>query len=439
MTLLFTVDKVMELLKLPSELIFNIITFLSGRDVQELSLVNHELNELCDCHRIWYNIIEKYTFLKSSFCDIPLESLKSVSRVSLKSLYINVLSKWDWLLGFWKRNTAAFGGLLFVKLEMTPCRIMGYDVQSKELKKNLVPMFAINIVEKQCHRCKNIHYSNGNNIKCILYSKTDHNLTFIDSDNENGDEFKICCLQGGSDEDHNREEMISDFLDTVGINHVDIPNAIFRGFINGGISFRKINIPHVSCDLKLVEPGFFAGDFSAHGTEIVLLKYYSNRILLEKVLGDKNVRCGAVSIDIDMSCPVDYSKVLRFIAEQPDEFNVKNTIQRFQIKEGHSQWLAHQNKYNVRSYVDKDVIKSLRFTHPDRTFGIDESDNSFIAAFKGKITLGRMPDAVIPNYFYYEVLAVVTNEDSLCVYRPYEESYFGIFLTAEKLFKRLCF
>ena len=55
---------------------------------------------------------------------------------------------------------------------------------------------------------------------------------------------------------------------------------------------------------------------------------------------NKNVRCGAVSINIDMSCPVDYSKVLRFIAEQPDEFNVKNTIQRFQIKEGHSQWLA---------------------------------------------------------------------------------------------------
>ena len=163
------------------------------------------------------------------------------------------------------------------------------------------------------------------------------------------------------------------------------------------------------------------------------MKYDSSSILLEKVTGDKNVRCGAVSIDIDMNCPVDYIKVLKFIAKQPNEFNIKDILNRFQARD--DSWQEDESCY----HVDRGLVQVLKSMFPERTFGIDETDNSFIAAFKGKITLGRMPDAVIPDYFYHEVLVVITNENSLYVYWGYHALDLGFDSVAEMPYKRLCF
>ena len=371
---------------------------------------------------------------KPSFYDFELEILKSMSWVSLKSFYINVLNKFDWIIGTWKRHLPAFGGLLFVKLEMSPCRIVGYDVQGIDLETHLVPMFETNIEIIDCDVSKSHTYLANENISCILYSLKEHNLA-IDYDSERPEEIKISCLVGDSDQHHDKEKMKSDFHEAVGMNNVAIPDAIFAGFDNGGITFSEINVPPVSHDVRIiVKPGFFAGDYSAHGNEIVLLQYNSNIILLEKISGDRNVRYGAISLEIDMNFPVDYMEVLKYIARQPDEFSVKRVIEQFPMSEDHWSEKGDKPKSN---YVDKSLLQALQYWLPYRTFGIDESDNSFIAALKGKITLGMMPDAEVPDYFYYEILAVITDDNSLCVLCPDEESGVGLDNIDEMFFKRL--
>ena len=423
----------MEFHNLPNEIVSKIILFLDGKDILKLSTVNRQLNELCDCHTTWLNIMKQYKTSEPSFYDFTLESLSSMNWKSLKSLYINVIEKWGWLIGSWKRHISAYGGLLFVKVRMSPCQVVGYDVLSVELEMNLVPMFEINISENDSDLLiGNPNCFTEGRIRCTLYSKTEHYFT-IERNIECPEEIEICCLKGDSGDDHDKEQMISDFGEALGRNSFEITNAIFDGFYNGGISLSKINVPPISCDNKIVEPGFFAGDYGAHGTEILLLKYDSSSILLEKVTGDKNVRCGAVSIDIDMNCPVDYIKVLKFIAKQPNEFNIKDILNRFQARD--DSWQEDESCY----HVERGLVQVLKSMFPERTFGIDETDNSFIAAFKGKITLGMMPDAVIPDYFYHEVLVVITNENSLYVYWGYHALDLGFDSVAEMPYKRLCF
>merc|ERR1712176_845729 len=143
-----------------------------------------------------------------------------------------------------------------------------------------------------------------------------------------------------------------DFRAAVRINNEAIPNAILNGFNNGGIRCTKINMPLESCDAQIVKPGFFTGDYSAHGTEVLLLKFGLNSILFEKISGDRNVRSGAVSIDIDLTCPIDYLKVLKFIARQPGEFNVRDIISRFQMK-AEDCLLEGQSKSKRCYHVDK--------------------------------------------------------------------------------------
>ena len=430
----------MELQSLPNELISIVISFLDGEDLLELSSVNQYFNELCDCHAVWYNILKQYKISKSSFYDFTLEDLNSTSMVSLKSLYMNVLCKWGWLVGTWKRNISAFGGMLFIKLEMSPCRIIGYDVQGMNLELNLVPMFEIHINKYDDGvLSENVNYISDDRISCTLYSLTQHDLA-VECTDGNPDEIKISCLNDDSAMGHDKEQMISDFAHTLGMNNLEIVHAILDGFKNDGITFSRINVPLVSDDLKILEPGFFVGDYSVHGNEILLLKYGLNSILLEKVSGDRNVRCGTVSVDIDLTCPVDYSEVLKFMARQPYTFNIGNAVTRFQIKE--KGWLEEQIKSKSCSHVNKRLVQLLKSktVHVGRTFGIDENNCSYISAFKGKITLGMMPHAENPDYFYYEVLAIITNQDSLCVFWcPRGEQTTGIDNILENAYKRLRF
>ena len=423
----------MNLVSLPNELVSKIIRFLNGSDVLELSLVNRKFNALCNCRTIWFNILKHYKVTQPSLYGFTLESLGSLNWLSLQSLFINVLDKWGWLFGPWKRHISAFGGLLFVRLEISPFQVIGYDVIGIDLDINLVPMFAINIRD-YLPDGENVLYVSDAKISCNLYSRTEHHLT-IEHNVESTDVMKICCRRGDPTQHHDIEKMIEDFAEAVGINKEEIPHALFSGLTSGGIEYSKIHMPLVSCDVKLIEPGFFAGDYSAHGTEILLLKYDENSIQLEKVSGDKNVRYGTVSIDIDMTYPVDYLKVLKFIATKPHEFNVRNIIDKFKIN---SEGCPLKVESNL-CYVEKGLIQDLKYMHPRKSFGVDESDNSFIAAFKGKITLGNMPDAAIPDYFFYEVLAIITNENSLYALFHYDELRSGFNTVDEMPFKRVCF
>ena len=123
--------------------------------------------------------MKQYKTSEPSFYDFTLESLSSMNWKSLKSLYINVIEKWGWLIGSWKRHISAYGGLLFVKVRMSPCQVVGYDVLGVELEMNLVPMFEI------CANNENdgeMFFGNPNcftegRIRCTLYSKTEHYFT----------------------------------------------------------------------------------------------------------------------------------------------------------------------------------------------------------------------------------------------------------------------
>ena len=421
----------MELLCLPNELLLKIISFLDGKDVLELSLVNQLINELCKNHSIWYGIVRWHLkTTKPAFYDLSLDYLYPMTWKSLKLLFVNILQKWGWLLGTWRRNIPAFGGMLFVKLEFSHNRIIAYDVQGLQMVLHLLPVFELTFDDR---------FKIKKKARCILYSRTDHDIS-VSSDSENLElELRISCLAGDMHKDHDIIQMKNDLAETVGINNVKITNAVFARYKKSALTFSQLRIPPVLKDKNLVEPGFFMGDYSAHGTEILLLKYgVKDNVQLEKISGDRNVRCGATSVDIDLNCQVDYIKVLKYIVENPHDFNVKDVIQRFPM-ENNCSWRDDSTTSSLY-HVEKSLAAALTCTCPNFDLGVDKKNRTFVAAFKGNITLGMMPEAVVPNYFFNEVLVVITNADKLLILWPaLGESRRGIYLVDRMVFNRICF
>ena len=452
----------MELLCLPNELLLKIISFLDGKDVLELSLVNLLLNELCKNHAIWYRIVRWHLKTKPAFYDFSLDSLHSMTWKSLKSFFVNILQKWGWLLGTWRRNIPAFGGMLFVKLELDHNRIIAYDVQGLQMVLHLVPVFELTFDDrfkiKKKARCilysrtdhdvsissdsKNLEsgrFKIKKKARCILYSRTDHDIS-VSSDSKNLElGLQISCLAGDMHKDHDIIQMKNDLAETVGRNNVKITNAVFARYKKSALSFSQLTIPPVVKDKNLVEPGFFLGDYSAHGTEILLLKYgVEDNVQLEKISGDRNVRCGATSVDIDLNRQVDYIRVLKYIVENPHDFNVKDVIQRFPM-ENNCSWRDDITTSSLY-HVEKSLAAALSRAYPNFDLGVDKNNKTFVAAFKGNITLGGMPEAVVPKYFFYEVLVVITNADKLLILWPaLGESRRGINLVERMVFNRICF
>ena len=426
----------MELLCLPNELLLKIISFLDGKDVLELFLVNQLINELCKNHAIWYRIVRWHLKTKPAFYDFSLDSLHSMTWKSLKLFFVNILQKWGWLLGTWRRNIPAFGGMLFVKLESDHERIIAYDVQGLQMVLHLVPVFELTFDDR---------FKTNKKARCILYSTSDHFIS-VTSDFKNNELYlQISCLAGDIDNDHDITQMIEDFESTVNMNNVEITNAVFDCYKKSALTFSQLTIPPALTDEHVVKPGFFMGDYDENGTEILLLKYGAeDNILLEKISGDLYVRCGATTIDIDLNCQVDYIEVLNFIVESPQDFNVKDVIQRFPMGKNCS-WRDNATSRSV-FYVDKMLSAAISRVCPNFDIGVDKNNRTFVAAFKGNITLGnwhdaRLPEGVVPDYFHVEVLVVFTNANKLCVLCPnfHDESLQGIHLVDPMVLNRICF
>ena len=423
----------MELLRLPNELLLKIIGSLDGKDVLELFLVNKLFNELCKNHAIWYRIVRWHLkTAKPGSYDFSLDSLHSMTWKSLKLFFVNILQKWGWIIGTWRRNIPAFGGMLFVKLELDHNRIIAYDVQGLQMVLHLVPVFELKFDE--CFRINK--YSR----RCTLYPRSDHDI-LVTSDSKNKElELQISCLADDMDNDHDITQMIEDFENTVNMNNVEITSAVFDSYKKSALTFSQLTIPPVLTDGHLVEPGFFMGDYSAHGTEILLLKYgVEDNVQLEKISGDRYVRCGATSVDIDLNRQVDYIRVLKYIVDNPQDFNVEDVIQRFPM-ENNCSWRDDITTSSLY-HVEKSLAAALSRVCPDIDLGVDKNNQTFVAAFKGKITLGMMPEDVVPEYFYVEVLAVFTNANKLCLLCPDfdDESLRGIHFVDPMIFNRICF
>ena len=421
----------MELLCLPNELLLKIISSLDGKDVLELFLVNKLFNELCKNHDIWYRIVKWHLkTTKPAFYDFSLDSLRSMTWKSLQLFFVNVLQKWGWIIGTWRRNIPAFGGMLFVKLELDHNRIIAYDVQGLQMDLHLIPVFELTFDDR---------FKADRKARCILYSTSDHDISVTSDSKMKELELQISCLAGDMENNHDMLQMKNDLEKTVSMNNVEITNAVFDSYKKSALTFSQLSIPPVLKDKKLVEPGFFMGDYSAHGTEILLLKYgVEDNVQLEKISGDRNVRCGATSVDIDLNCQVDYIRVLKYIVENPHDFNVKDVIQRFPM-ENNCSWRDDITTSSLY-HVEKSLAAALSSVCPNINLGVDKNSKTFIAAFKGNITLGMMPEAVVPDYFYYEVLVVITNADKLLILWPaHGESRRGIDLVYDMVLNRICF
>ena len=447
----------MSISLLPDKLLVKVLSYLCGDDLIELSVTNQKLSSLCNCQTSWVNVLRQYKLFTDPISyNFPVEFLLTMEWVQLRSLYINAFKKWDWLIGFWKSLIPAFGGLLHVQMKMSPCKIVGYIIQAPpkatEFQTSLVPIFVINIETNEAgvYRNSDIDYLDKDGICCALYSTTEHYVSISlenEMECEYGMKMRMCCHSDDcfakTDEffkEHDIETMRHDFVSSLGMNSSEVVQAMFSGFRDGGIMFTSINMPQSLAEERVITPGFFAGDYAVHGSEILSLTYDSNHMILTKISGDRYVRCGAISILVDMTHPINYLGVLNSIARQPDLFNVKKILEEFQMTEDSLDVLLGLEP----TYVDEALINILQLIDADlidATFKDNESDGrSYVAAFKGRITLGMMPELEKPEYYYHDVLAVVTSQDNLFVFIPFHDEYqTGIRTIYKQKLRRLCF
>ena len=437
----------MALPYLPDELIVEIISYLCGDDLIELSFTSQQFNSLCNCHTSWLNVLMQYIIISDPPCyNFPIEILMNMNWVQLRSLYINAFKKWDWLIGFWRSHIPAFGGMLHVQMKMSPCRIAGYSVQASRamhLKTYLVPMFVIKIEKNESHLSPHDSIGNftGDGICCALYSINEHDVSISrekEIKSSKPTKMKIHCRTNNFVSDHDFESMKLAFSTFLGMNHEEVIHTVSSKICDSGIMFTNIEMPRSSTEKRIIAPGFFAGDYSAtHGSEILSLTYDSRSMKFTKISGDRNVRCGAVSMLVDLSHPINYLEVVSSIAKQPDMFNVKKIVEEFKIQNESNSKLGKK-----AIIVDEALVNLLEMIDGDLTNATLKNGqvHSYIAAFKGRITLGMMPEVENPEYYYHDILAVVTSQDTLFVYIPCHDEYqTGIRMIFKQRLRRLCF
>ena len=411
---------------LPNEVTEHILHFLNGDDILEIALLNKHLYKLSNTHNIWCSILEAFAF-KHQFCfEQEPYFFKDLQQEELKNYYIKVVKKWGWLIGLWRRQLKRFGGMLQVKVESSCHRIAGYDIQAIGLSINPVPVFVI-YFDALSFKTINVNCHDFNQIRCVFYSKNGHYCNIESSENDT--HITLTC-QDNTSESHDVQSMMNDFRSALGMNHRAIPQAVFSELSHEGVKFSKILKPLESTKDAIIKPGYFAGDYSAHCCEIVSLQLNDSNIFMTKISGDGYVRAGSVSVNIDTTFLLDYLALLGSIIDNPYQFTLKNALSDFQIED--TDQLNSESKIVVPGCMVA-MLKAI----DSKTFGLTE-DNTFIAAFKGQITLGNNPDNEFPTYHHKDIIAVITDDNTVTVYLSYIYTEIeGLGYTDEMLFKRI--
>lgn len=287
-----------SLLDLPPELLVAIFSSLPGTALPNLALVCKKFRQILNTETIWRRRCVEEFGMKDDLRKMEVVGMSS------RELYVKLLYPYRHILGLWQPDIGPYGGLLNVVVD--GLFIIGWmylpphdPFVEKPMRRR--PLFRIHMWE-----------NNKATVECMYGHKGPHK-----GDIQIGkkDEFSTKCNQtdyhrmpGG------RQEEFRTWLDDEwgrtleDIFHEHMQELILMKFIytsqyDNCLTYRRIYLPPC-LPTDLLQPGLFKGTYGSHGLEIIMLSFHGPHAKATKLTGDPNVPAGQLTLEIDLSRPV---------------------------------------------------------------------------------------------------------------------------------------
>ncbi|KAG7456314.1 hypothetical protein MATL_G00250800 [Megalops atlanticus] len=287
-----------SLLQLPPELLVHIFSLLPGTALPNLALVCKKFRQILSMETIWRRRCREEFGMRED-----LRKMEVVG-ISSRELYVKLLHPYRHILGLWQPDIGPYGGLLNVVVD--GLFIIGWmylpphDPRVEDPMRRR-PLFRIHMWE-----------SSKAIVECMYGHKGPHKG---DIQTVKRDEFSTKCNQtdyhrmpGGRQEEFRTwlEEEWGRTLEDIFHEHMQeliLMKFIYTSQYDNCLTYRRIYLPpHLPSDL--LQPGLFKGTYGSHGLEIVMLSFHGTRAKGTKLTGDPNVPAGQLTLDVDLSRPV---------------------------------------------------------------------------------------------------------------------------------------
>ncbi|XP_072525708.1 F-box only protein 31 isoform X1 [Salminus brasiliensis] len=287
-----------SLVDLPPELLVEIFSSLPGTVLPNLALVCKKFRQILSTETIWRRRCTEEFGMKDD-----LRKMEVVG-VSSRELYVKLLHPYRHILGLWQPDIGPYGGLLNVVVD--GLFIIGWmylpphDPRVEDPMRRR-PLFRIHMWE-----------SNKATVECMYGHKGPHKG---DIQTVKKDEFSTKCNQtdhhrmpGGRQEEFRTwlEEEWGRTLEDIFHEHMQeliLMKFIYTSQYDNCLTYRRIYLPPC-LPSDLLQPGLFKGTYGSHGLEIIMLSFHGSRAKATKLTGDPNVPAGQLTLDIDLSRPV---------------------------------------------------------------------------------------------------------------------------------------
>lgn len=287
-----------SLLDLPPELLLEIFSSLPGTALPNLALVCKKFRQILSTETIWRRRCAEEFGMNDDLRKMEL------AEVSSRDLYVKLLYPYRHILGLWQPDIGPYGGLLNVVVD--GLFIIGWmylpphDPRVEDPMRRR-PLFRIHMWER-----------NKATVECMYGHKGPHKG---DIQTVKKDEFSTKCNQtehhrmpGGRQEEFRTwlEEEWGRTLEDVFHEHMQeliLMKFIYTSQYDNCLTYRRIYLPPC-LPSDLLQPGLFKGTYGSHGLEIIMLSFHGSRAKATKLTGDPNVPAGQLTLDIDLSRPV---------------------------------------------------------------------------------------------------------------------------------------
>ncbi|KAK2834376.1 hypothetical protein Q7C36_015077 [Tachysurus vachellii] len=283
---------------LPPELLVEIFCSLPGTALPSLALVCKKFRQILSTETIWRRRCAEEFGMKDDLRKMEVAGLSS------RELYVKLLHPYRHILGLWQPDIGPYGGLLNVVVD--GLFIIGWmylpphDPRVEDPMRRR-PLFRIHMWEH-----------NKATVECMYGRKGPHNG---DIQTVKKDEFSTKCNQtdhhrmaGGRQEEFRTwlEEEWGRTLEDIFHEHMQeliLMKFIYTSQYDNCLTYRRIYLPPC-LPSDLLQPGLFKGTYGSHGLEIIMLSFHGSRAKATKLTGDPNVPAGQLTLDIDLSRPV---------------------------------------------------------------------------------------------------------------------------------------
>ncbi|XP_054893954.1 F-box only protein 31 isoform X3 [Poeciliopsis prolifica] len=317
-----------SLMELPPELLVEIFSLLPGTVLPNVALVCKKFRQILNTETIWRRRCAEEFGMREDLRKMEVTGVSSqdlyVKRViprvksgrfmkllpdyehmDYKDVYTHLLHPYRHILGIWQPDIGPYGGLLNVVVD--GLFIIGWmylpphDPRVEDPMRRR-PLFRIHLLE-----------SKKATVECMYGHKGPHKG---DIQTVKKDEFSTKCNQtdhhrmpGGRQEEFRTwlEEEWGRTLEEIFHEHMQeliLMKFIYTSQYDNCLTYRRIYLPPLMPS-DLLRPGLFKGTYGSHGLEIVMLSFHGMSARATKLTGDPNVPAGQLTLDVDLSQPVD--------------------------------------------------------------------------------------------------------------------------------------